>query len=218
MAQQRSGHTQTLLNDGRVLMTGGVDGGQQLLAGGLQLIDVPTFTTSCELFQPGPDTLTATAPLVLARAFHGASVLPSGDVLVTGGAASIGGYGEAAATNTCVVYDPIAGIWASSGNLLTGVAFHRHVIDPATAGAMVFGGFVGNFTNLQGTNQTARHDGTTATALAPLASHPQLMQPDLGNGTFAASVLHDGTILVSGGFAASIFGGAETDRCFVYVP
>jgi len=216
MSSKRGGHSQTLLNDGRVLITGGVDGGAQILASGFQYIYVPTFTNTCEIFDPVTNTFTAAPVLALARGFHGASILANGDVLITGGAASIGQYGDAVATNTCAVWNSGTG-WAPAPALPTGVAFHDQVRDYATGEAIIMGGFIGGFTNLQGTTQVVRHDGTAATVLATMGTHPTLAQPDFAAGTTAAAQLHDGTILMTGGFEWAGLIGAESNRTMLFV-
>lgn len=216
MSSKRGGHCHTLLNDGRVLITGGVDGGAQILASGFQYIYVPTFTNTCEIFDPVTNTLTAAPILALARGFHGASLLPNGDVLITGGAASIGQYGDAVATNTCAVWNAATG-WAPAAPLPTGVAFHDQVRDHASGDAIIMGGFLGGFTNLQGTTQVVRHDGAAVTLQSTLGTHPALTQMDFATGTAAAAQLHDGTILMTGGFEWAGLTGAPSSRTMLFV-
>jgi hypothetical protein len=216
MASVRAGHSQTALPDGRLLVAGGVNGGTNLpnpLGG---LLQVPTFTADCELFDPATNTFAPTAPLVLPRGFHGASLLTGGRVLVTGGAANIGAYGEAAATNSCAVWQ--AGIWAATAILPTGVAFHTQVVHPRTGAALIHGGFVGNFQNLQGTTTAVLHDGATVTTLATIGSNPGVAQTAQETGTHAACVMHDGTVLLTGGYSLfSLAGNGGTARAFLYV-
>ncbi|NBD13271.1 Kelch repeat-containing protein [Corallococcus silvisoli] len=77
-AEVRAGHTATTLPDGRVLIAGGfaprVDGARPV-SGSTEVFDPADGT-----FLPGPD--------VGPRAFHTASLLPDGKVLLTGGAES----------------------------------------------------------------------------------------------------------------------------------
>ncbi|MBJ6761993.1 hypothetical protein JGU66_14555 [Myxococcaceae bacterium JPH2] len=80
---QRAGHTATALPDGRVLVAGGY-------------LDVGDGTTqglgSAEYFDPREGTFTP-APDVGARAFHTATLLPDGRVLLAGGDTGISGPG-----------------------------------------------------------------------------------------------------------------------------
>ena len=64
----RSGHTATLLADGRVLVAGGEDGTAVL--------------ASAEIYDPGTNSWTEVAPMGRARLNHAASLLPDGSVLV----------------------------------------------------------------------------------------------------------------------------------------
>ena len=68
----REHHQATLLGDGRVLVTGGVDAGGAALA-------------SAEIFNPQVGSFVAARPLRVARAGHGALVLCDGTVLLVGG-------------------------------------------------------------------------------------------------------------------------------------
>ena len=70
----RVGHTATLLGDGRVLLVGGGDDGNE--GGSL---------ASVELYDPATRTFVATTSLGHGRRRHAATLLPSGEVLITGG-------------------------------------------------------------------------------------------------------------------------------------
>src|SRR5262245_25812001 len=94
MAAPRLRHSQTLLADGRVLVAMGIRGGAIVASSGTPG-QIPVFTASCEVFDPAALAFVATADFaVLAspideyqspRAFHGASMLPGGGVLITSG-------------------------------------------------------------------------------------------------------------------------------------
>ncbi len=71
----RQDHTATLLPNGQVLLTGGET---KAAAGGV------TVTNTAELFDPSTGTFAATGSMSTARFFHLASLLSSGQVLVTG--------------------------------------------------------------------------------------------------------------------------------------
>ena len=75
MNTARYGHTATLVEGGRVLVTGGADGPQGITVhGSLELLDVAAATWS-------PVSANLTAP----RWHHGATLLPNGRVLMVGG-------------------------------------------------------------------------------------------------------------------------------------
>src|SRR5581483_9583647 len=80
MATGRSGHTATLLNDGRVLVAGGTvhdktSGSERFLA-----------LASTELFDPKTGQWAPGPPMKDARHWHSATLLDDGRVLVAGGA------------------------------------------------------------------------------------------------------------------------------------
>lgn len=103
MQQPRSAHTATLLPDGKILV-----------AGGLQL-DAPEIekrvvaTNSVEVYDPATDTWEYTGNMHERRAYHTATLLPNGKVLVTGG---INGEPSSSADvrslATAEVYDPVS--------------------------------------------------------------------------------------------------------------
>jgi hypothetical protein len=74
MGSPRYGHTATLLKDGTVLVTGGLD-------------ENGTLLNSAEIYNP-KSGFSATGPMNRARAFHTAILLSTGQVLITGGSAT----------------------------------------------------------------------------------------------------------------------------------
>jgi hypothetical protein len=101
MAFARAEHTATLLPDGRVLVVGGF----------YDVAHRPSMTLPyAEIYDPGSGNWSPTGPMLLKRAYHTATLLPNGTVLVTGGAAYSGAcpcgivaYSE--------LYDPARGSW-----------------------------------------------------------------------------------------------------------
>ena len=75
----RAFHTATLLNDGTVLITGGITD----FAG--------NTTTAAEIFDPNAGTFTPTASMNVSRAGHTATLLGDGTVLITGGVTGVSG-------------------------------------------------------------------------------------------------------------------------------
>jgi hypothetical protein len=76
LADPRAGHTATLLEDGRVLLAGGFQ---------LDLNESGSTLSSAELFDPVTGTLEQAPALASPRAFHTATRLPGGKVLLAGG-------------------------------------------------------------------------------------------------------------------------------------
>jgi hypothetical protein len=95
MTRARDAHTATRLNNGKVLLTGGLDG--------------IGITATAELYDPATgkfevtkDNANSQTVMNSARAFHTATLLQDGTVLITGG--YNGGY-----LNTAELYDPQSG-------------------------------------------------------------------------------------------------------------
>jgi hypothetical protein len=70
MADPRQLHTATLLNDGTVLIAGGLNS---------------NTISAAELFDPTTGTFTSTGAMTAVRAAHAATLLGNATVLVTGG-------------------------------------------------------------------------------------------------------------------------------------
>ncbi|MEV7028374.1 kelch repeat-containing protein, partial [Kitasatospora sp. NPDC093558] len=163
-----SGHTATLLSDGRVLAVGG-----QNTTGVL---------TSAEVYDPATGAWSATGDTVNPREEHTATLLSDGRVLAAGGDP---------ADSTAELYDPATGTWSSTGSLTAPHKQHTATLLPS--GKVLIAG---------GETSPSAHPGITALA--------ELYDPATGSWTatgsmttarlfFPATLLPDGTVLVSGG-------------------
>ncbi|KFE64307.1 adventurous gliding motility protein AgmC [Hyalangium minutum] len=114
----RQNHLVTTLLSGQVLVTGGEgirsDGSRGPLA-------------STEVYDPATGIWSPTGALTTARQNHSAVLLPSGQVLVTGGEGidSEGTLGPLASTE---VYDPATGTWSPTGALTTARQSHSATV------------------------------------------------------------------------------------------
>lgn len=97
MTAPRAAHTATALADGRVLVVGGMGGGE----------------TSAELYDPRRNRFTRTGPPLTSRVGHAAVRLRDGRVLVVGGWTREGGRALASAE----LYDPVRGRFVPTGSL-----------------------------------------------------------------------------------------------------
>lgn len=96
-------HRATKLKDGRVLLTGGC--AQSGCA---------TATAIAEIYDPTSDTFTQAGAMSQVRTFHGATLLGSGKVLITGGYTNTGsGY-----SGVAEVFDPANGQFTPTSNML----------------------------------------------------------------------------------------------------
>ena len=99
MAQPRSDHTATLLMDGRVLVTGGLD---------LEF----NALSSVEVYDPASGTWSASSAMFEARRDHTATLLPDGRVLIAGG------HGlENEIHASAELFDPSNHTWTSAGDM-----------------------------------------------------------------------------------------------------
>lgn len=116
MTTERADHTSTLLNDGRVLITGGFkDAGS-------------TFSelASAEVFNPNTNTFSLVGNMSTPRAFHTATLLSNGKVLITGGTKD----GGNTILNSAELFDPQTNIFTSISNLNQKRFFHTADILP----------------------------------------------------------------------------------------
>jgi hypothetical protein len=98
MLDPRSGHTATLLEDGRVLIAGGMRRNQD-------------FYRSAELYDPATGQFQTTGAMNLARVGPAAALLQSGKVLI------VGGFVGHACTDSAEMYDPVNGKFTTIGKM-----------------------------------------------------------------------------------------------------
>jgi len=100
----------TLLLDGTILFTGGINPG--------------CASTSAEVYNPVTDRSTNTTGMLVARCEHTATLLPNGKVLVAGGQSS---GGETAAAE---LYDPVARTFTATGSMTSPRGGHTATLLP----------------------------------------------------------------------------------------
>ena len=121
MGERRASATATLLQDGRVLVAGGLDAATRSL-------------TSAEVYDPGMGTWSAVGDMIHRRAFHTAALLADGTVLVAGG-----NVDEESGISYAEVFDPRSGAWSAVGELDAVRLSHSMVAIPGGR-VVVFGG------------------------------------------------------------------------------
>jgi hypothetical protein len=116
MGTSRALHTATLLPNGKVLVTGGENYYDEVIAS--------TLLASAEIYDPLAHTWSPAASMATARDYHTATLLPNGLVLVTGG------FGSTGYTASAELYDPIANTWSPAGSMATARADHTATLLP----------------------------------------------------------------------------------------
>jgi len=179
MLEPRSGHTATLLPNGKVLIAGGMRRNQD-------------FYSSAELYDPATGKFQFTGEMHQRRVGHVAVLLRSGKVLIAGG--WVGGGG----TDTAELYDPATGKFAlisrmtarrgqptatllSDGNVLIAGGEERD--NQSQASAEIF------------------HAETLTFTPAGSMRHPRV--------SHTATLLNDGRVLIAGGYADAVSSTAE---------
>lgn len=183
---------------------------------------------------PGPDAgiWTTTGSLATARAFHTATLLPNGKVLVAGGMRVDGGVSTV--LDSAELYDPTSGTWSATGSL--GTPREQHTATLLRSGKVLVAGGDASGTTAElydpvtGTwgptgSLAAGHTGHTATLLPDgrvlvvggtdydVAHAAELYDPASGTWSDAArpnwsrnghsaTLLRDGRVLVAGGIGA----------------
>ncbi len=127
MSVPRGDHIATLLQDGRVLVAGGVS----FATTGV------TYRSTAELYDPTAGTFSRTGGMKNARHCHTATLLPNGQVLVAGG------YDGSTFLAAAEIFDPVSGTFASTGAMTSPRCFHTATLLP-TGRVLIAGGSDGN--------------------------------------------------------------------------
>src|SRR3989454_4443153 len=186
----RSKHTATLLQDGRVLVAGGIGGGG-------------TPVASAEVYDPAANTWTVTGSLLMARSGHTASLLQNAAVLIAGGDSS------GVAQSSLEIYDPATGAFAFTVGALSSPR-ESHAAAVLQDGRVLFVG---------GNNDKQQNAATVALATSDLydpatesvSAGPALSTPRQG---LSATTQLDGKVFVAGGNN----GSADLASAEVYDP
>jgi hypothetical protein len=170
MTEARSGHTATLLSDGKVLVAGGRIGPN----------DDPS-ATSAELYDPSSGTWSTTGSMHGPLEDQTATLLQDGTVLVAGGSGIVGRDASA----TAELYDPVSGTWTATADMF--VAGNGHTATLLSDGKVLVVG--GNY----GPQRANLYDPISGTWTATGGTL-------VTNRFYAtATLLSDGRVLVVGG-------------------
>lgn len=169
---------------GKVLTTGGCTSPLSTMES-----DPVGVTDSCEIYDPNTGLSTPCAAMSKPRAFHTATLLANGTVLVTGGVDDSGKY-----LTSMEVYDPTANAWTTKSSVLsTGVMRHQATL-LANNNVLITGG-----QSAPATSSNAFYDyvtgsdtfATTGTMAVARDSHKQVRLPN--NNVLIVGGLTNGT-------------------------
>lgn len=167
----RAKHTATLLDDGRVLVTGGI--GDSLAAIG-----------TVEAFNPASSTWAKLSSMATPRSGHTATLLPSGQVLVAGGA----NEGDGLTFDSAEVFTGAA--WQQPTSAMSSPRFLHTATLLVDGDVLVAGGF-------SDTNGTVTDTADTFSPAAAAFTGTAVMRELRAGHT--ATLLEDGTVLLTGG-------------------
>jgi len=196
LSADRGYHTATVLNDGRVLIAGGVSTNSVTL-------------DSCEIYDPVTNTISAAAPMPAPRAGHTATLLGNGKVLVAGGGNNfvipVGGTFTSvlnAALETGAVYDPAANTWMPVNNVMAAKRFGAAAVRLNDGRALITSGISGTSTFFGITTITF----TATTSYYDPATNNFTAGPSIGTGRafHSAATLPDGRVFVAAGVLSAL--------------
>jgi hypothetical protein len=186
LQSRRFFHQATLLKDGKVLVSGGIDNPHGFFNGAFRDgMFYGSILSSCDVYDPVTETTVKTGNMITPRFFHVALLMSNGQVFISGGIDFRTSSGVPDPTNKCEIYDPVSGSYSSTGSMI--LARWGHQVTALKDGRILITGgskhllpeiydpVTGKFTPAAGTLIYDRQIGARTTKL------------------------QDGTILVTGG-------------------
>lgn len=179
MSSPRYGHTATLLGNGKVLIAGGCTGN-----------GLTDCVNTADVLDPATGNFTPTTqPMLQARAFHTATLLSTGKVLIAGGVQGIVSY-------TAELYDPATDTFSATGPMIGSFGAVDHSATILLNGnVLIAGGDWGSGIGV--TNQAELYD--------PLGGNFSLLASTMSSARFdhTATRLGNGQVLLAGGVNAT---------------
>jgi len=177
--------TATLLPNGRVLVAGGDD---YLVSGNFGI------TRAAEVYDLASNTWSSAGNMSVPHAFHTATLLPNGKVLVAGGQVNCVACGGWFPTGGTELYDPAANTWVAGASMATARQSHTATLLP-NGKVLVTGGAINDPCNCSRSTVTS-----SAELYDPLSntwsSAGAMSAPRAGH---TATLLQNGKVLVVAG-------------------
>jgi hypothetical protein len=166
------GQTVTTLQDGRILICGG--------------LNVFTPTSSAAIYTPATNAITSVGPMTVARYAHTATLLPSGKVLIAGGTDVDNVLAPLA---TAEIFDPNSNTFTATGPMVNRRSLHTATLLPT--GKVLL---AGSYNTLEQQTAEIFDPATNAFTAAP--------QMTTKRAEHSAVPLTNGNILIMGGVTA----------------
>jgi Galactose oxidase, central domain/Kelch motif len=179
MLEPRSGHTATLLPDGKVLIVGGMRRNQD-------------FYKSAELYDPTTQKFQQTGDMSIGRVGHIAVLLRTGRVLIAGGWVGYGG------TDSAELYDPVTGKFTVISKMTTRRGRPSATLLP-DGDVLIAGGEARD--NVSLASAEIFHAATLSFQPTGSMQHARV--------SHTATLLKDGRVLVAGGYGDIVWSSAE---------
>jgi hypothetical protein len=187
-------HTATLLQNGKVLIVGGV------------LTSKSDPVATAEIYDPATGIFTMTGAMATAREQHTATLLADGRVLIVGGTTSppasltsawlATGTVDLQGTATAEIYDPSTGLFSGTGSMAAARTFHTATLLPNGTVLIAGGG----------------NENSTAEVYDPATGAFSITGGmEIGRSGHTATLLPNGSVLVAGG---GIFAGLASAELY----
>lgn len=131
MSESRSSHTSTLLQSGLVFVAGGIDSG---VVGGVGSPGSEFALSGTEIYDPVAGTWSSTENMTTSRIAHTATLMPDGQVLLTGGfeyeSYSQGYFYTTGPQSSAELFNPATGLSTATGSMADARATHDALLLP----------------------------------------------------------------------------------------
>jgi hypothetical protein len=191
MGTERAGHTATLLANGNVLITGGFNNTDNL--------------ATAESFDPASRTFTSTGTMTTPRFSHTATLLANGTAVTNGNVLITGGSNGSSDVSTAELFDPVTGTFTNTGAMSEVRSEHTATL-LANGKVLLACGTASNVAELFDP-ATGTFASTTGGMITP------------GRWGCTATLLNDGTVLITGGRdAENVFDAGPINTAEEYNP